>query len=131
MKITLNTIFYTHVFSFLYTVFINPGIPERKYYSKNYIQNIKKEEKSKYIKCKICNIITPKELKVSHCYYCNVCVINQDHHCTFFGKCVGKNNCFTFYLTLVTIPLLMITAFITLICYAIYLDQVQSERRRK
>ena len=122
--------FYTHFFSFIYTVLINPGIPERKYYSKNYIQNIKKEEKSKYIKCKICNIITPKELNVSHCYYCNVCVINPDHHCTCFGKCVGKNNCCTFYTTLVTIPLFMIVAFITLICFAIYLDEVKSHNKK-
>ena len=68
---------------------------------------MKKEEKSKYTKCKICNIITPKNLNAIHCYYCDVCVIDHDHHCTCFGKCVGKNNCCTFYTSLVTIPLYM------------------------
>ena len=110
---------------------INPGIPERKYYSKSYIQTIKKEEKSKYIKCKICNIITPKNLNVTHCYNCNVCVINHDHHCTCFGKCVGKNNCCTFYTALVTIPLYMVMGFITLVAYAIYVDEVQTQLRRQ
>ena len=115
----------------MYTIIVNPGIPGRKYYLRNYIQNIKKEEKAKYTKCKICNIITPKNLNAIHCYYCDVCVIDHDHHCTCFGKCVGKNNCCTFYTSLVTIPLYMIMGFITLVCYAIYIDEVQAEIRRQ
>lgn len=110
---------------------VNPGIPERKYYSRNYIRNVKREEKSKYMRCKICNIITPKALNVTHCYYCNVCVINHDHHCTCFGKCVGKNNCCAFYTSLVSIPLYMVMGFITLVSYAIYIDEVHSEMRRQ
>ena len=98
IKITLNIIFIIHFFSFLITVIANPGIPERKYYYNNYIKNIKKEEESEYDKCKKCNIITPKILNVSHCYYCDVCVINQDHHCTCLGKCIGKNNRFFYFI---------------------------------
>jgi hypothetical protein len=131
VKIGINTIFGIHFISFLYTIIVNPGIPGRKYYSRNYIQNIKKEEKSKYTMCQLCNIITPKQLHAIHCYYCDVCVIDQDHHCTCFGKCVGKNNCCTFYTSLVTIPLYMVMGFITLVCYAIYIDEVQAELRRQ
>ena len=122
IKITLNVIFIIHFFSFLFTVIANPGIPERKYYYNNYIKNIKKEEESEYNKCKKCNIITPKILNVSHCYYCDVCVINQDHHCTCLGKCIGKNNWILFYIAIITIPLYLVIGFITLISYVIYID---------
>ena len=135
IKISLNIIFIIHFFSFLLTIIANPGIPERKYYYKNYAENIKKEEKSNYYTCKICNIITPKELNVSHCYYCDVCVINQDHHCTCLGKCVGKNNCILFYLAIATVPIFLVMGFITLISYVIYLDdenrQIRQIGRRK
>lgn len=131
MKFGINIIFGIHFITFLYTIIINPGIPERKYYARNYIKNVKKEEKLKYVNCKICNIITPKSLKAIHCYYCDVCVINQDHHCTCFGKCIGKNNCCAFYFALVTIPLYMVMGFITLVAYAIYIDEIQSQIRRQ
>ena len=122
IKIAVTTIFIIHFFSYLLTIIANPGIPDRKYYSKNYIQNIKKGEESKYDKCKICNIITPKELNVSHCYYCDVCVIDQDHHCSFLGKCIGKNNCILFYVAIITIPLFLVMCFITLISYVIFIE---------
>ena len=131
VKIGISSIFFLHFFSFLYTIYSNPGIPERKYYTRNYIQYIKKEEKGKYTKCKICNIITPKSLHAVHCYYCNVCVFDHDHHCTCFGKCVGKNNCWSFYTALITIPLFMIMGFITLICFAVYEDEARSALRRQ
>ena len=131
VKIGINWAFGLHFFSFLYTIIINPGIPGRKYYSRNYIRNIKKEEKSKYIRCKICNIITPKSLNATHCFYCNVCVINHDHHCTCFGKCVGRNNCFSFYTALVTIPVYMVWGFIALVAYAIYIDELHTKMRRQ
>lgn len=121
--------------SFLLTVIVNPGIPERKYYYPNYIKNINKENESEYTLCKKCNIITPKELDVSHCYYCDVCVINQDHHCTCLGKCIGKNNCILFYVAIISIPLYAVICFVTLISYVIYIDdedrQIRKIGRRK
>ena len=130
MKFGINIIFGIHFITFLYTIIINPGIPERKYYARNYIKNVKKEEKLKYVNCKICNIITPKSLKAIHCYYCDVCVINQDHHCSCIGKCVGKNNCILFYLAIATIPIYAIMCFITLISYVIYLDDENKQIRK-
>ena len=130
IKIALNAIFFIHFFSFLLTIIANPWIPQRKYYYKSYIENIKKEEESNYNRCKRCNIITPKVLNVCHCYYCDVCVINQDHHCSCIGKCVGKNNCILFYLAIATIPIYAIMCFITLISYVIYLDDENKQIRK-
>ena len=62
-------------------------------------------------------------MNVSHCYYCDVCVINQDHHCTCLGKCIGKNNWILFYIAIITIPLYLVIGFITLISYVIYIDE--------
>ena len=118
--------FITHFLSFLFTIIANPGIPERKYYYNDYIKNINKDDEKNYERCKICNIITPNYMKVCHCVFCDVCVVNQDHHCTCLGKCIGKNNWFLFYLFIVTLPLYLIMSFVTLIGYVIYID---NERR--
>ena len=29
------------------------------------------------------------EGKTSHCLICDTCVIEKDHHCQVFGKCIG------------------------------------------
>ena len=130
IKITQNIMFVTHFFSFLLTVIANPGIPDRKYYYKNYIDKITEEDEDLYDKCEICNIITTKKLNVSHCYYCDVCVVDQDHHCTCLGKCVAKNNCILFYISIVSIPFYAVTCFITLIAYVLYLDEMHREKRK-
>ena len=90
-KNIFHILYYIFLFSVIITFLINPGVPERKYYSN------KDKDKSKYLKCKICNIIIPKELEVNHCFECKICIIKLDHHCTWVGKCIGKNNIIFFY----------------------------------
>ena len=57
--------------------------------------------------------------------------MEHDHHCTCFGKCIGKNNCCSFYTSLISIPFFMIMGFITLICYAVYEDEVRTALRKQ
>ncbi|MEQ2189931.1 putative palmitoyltransferase zdhhc24, partial [Goodea atripinnis] len=40
--------------------------------------------------CYTCETHTPP--RCSHCYDCKVCVLRRDHHCVFFGQCVGFRN---------------------------------------
>lgn len=40
--------------------------------------------------CYTCESHTPP--RCSHCYDCKVCVLRRDHHCVFFGQCVGFRN---------------------------------------
>ncbi|XP_061582293.1 probable palmitoyltransferase ZDHHC24 [Cololabis saira] len=40
--------------------------------------------------CYTCETHTPP--RCSHCYDCKVCVLRRDHHCVFFGQCVGFHN---------------------------------------
>ena len=96
------------------TVIANPGISDRKYYYKNYIDKFIEKEEDLYDKCEICNIIIPKKLNVSHCYYCDICVFEQEHHCTCLGKCVAKNNCVLFYIYLLYQYLYMLLPFLLL-----------------
>ena len=65
---------------------VNPGI----------IQNKKMDNENNGY-CVICGIYYNLANGVSHCSSCNVCVEKMDHHCVWVGKCVGKNNLFSFY----------------------------------
>ena len=77
--------------------------------------------KSQMEECERCNIIVPKSLQVCHCYHCDLCVIGQDHHCVWLGKCIGKNNWISFYAAMVSLPLFLIFSFLTLVMHLIYL----------
>ena len=53
--------------------------------------------------CNICQVYYAPDQNVEHCKLCQVCVEKMDHHCVWVGKCVGKNNAFSFYAMLVSI----------------------------
>ena len=83
--IFLLLVFIGTFFAFL-LIIINPGIII------NSNENIKN---SKY--CNICKIYIPKGKSNYHCKKCNVCLINIDHHCEIFGKCITMKNLFYFF----------------------------------
>ena len=75
------SIFLIQVMIHLYTMLINPGIPNKNnYISENVLQIIYMNMKmsgmtfDKYRTCKICNILVNKEDGVIHCDDCNICV---------------------------------------------------------
>ena len=93
----LLTIFYLmNALNHLYIVLFNPGIPSPDNFSKNYVKNIKKEDREFFKVCEICNIIVDEIDDVRHCTECNICVKKIDHHCYWTAKCIAKNNYFTF-----------------------------------
>ena len=71
---------------------INPGI----------IQNRKNDFKNNTF-CNICQVYYDINNNVEDCDMCGICVENMDHHCIWVGKCVAKNNKFSFYAMLVFI----------------------------
>ena len=92
-------IFFTFFISYSYTSLINPGIPK---YDENAILG-KPRENFRF--CRICCIWTKIEENTSHCHDCNVCYEGYDHHCPWTGKCIAKNNTFSFYIFLISVLL--------------------------
>ena len=121
IKILETLVFIIHSISHLITIIINPGIPSRKYYSKF----IKQNNNGDYnlFECKKCNIIIPKELNVEHCYNCGVCIIGYHHHSFWMGKCIGKNNWLTFYISIFTASIYFVMTVLSLMLCIIYIHE--------
>ena len=100
------------IISYLITIMINPGIPERKYFSQYMLnKNIQNDNCSK---CSKCNIIVPKDIKITHCIDCDICVKEQDHHCPWTGKCIAKYNLISFYFFVNSLLVYFVNIFVTL-----------------
>ena len=116
IKILFVLNYLIYIISYLLTMLVNPGIPERKYYAKN----IKNDNKTILLYCKKCNILVPKKFKISHCVDCNICVKEQDHHCPWTGKCIAKYNIKYFYIFVNSLLIFFLNIFITLYCGIFY-----------
>ena len=91
MKIITTILYLLYMITYLQIYLGSPGIAGKEYYSDTFKVE-KEEDKLNYQICTDCNIIIPKSFKVVHCDKCNICVIKQDHHCPWTGKCIGKKN---------------------------------------
>ena len=96
-------IYLTFVISLILTTITNPGVVTKKYYLENY-----KADKTiikNFRICRKCNIVMDLDKGTEHCVECGICIMNNDHHCPWTSKCVGKGNIFYFYgmLTMVSI----------------------------
>ena len=119
IKILFVLNYFIYIVSYLYTILINPGIPERIYYIE-YLKNKKLDDKSNWLKCSQCNILIPKSLKVTHCNICQVCIREHDHHCPWTGKCIGKYNLKSFCIFVNSLMSFLIMIFISLYGYMYY-----------
>ena len=130
IKIVETTIFLFYICSYLITALINPGIPNREFFTKTFCEN-NIGGMQKIQKCRKCNIIVPSSFHVSHCNYCEVCVIEQDHHCPWTGKCIGKNNLITFYCFIISFVMFIVMSFLTLVTFLIIYTDERYDRRKK
>ena len=106
--------------SYLCAILINPGIPGREYYIEEFKKIANQKNKTEYQKCTKCNILVPKEFHVTHCSRCNVCVIEQDHHCPWTGKCIGKKNVVAFHFMLYLFGVFFVGLFVCFYFCIIY-----------
>jgi hypothetical protein len=118
IKILFIISYLVFITSYLLTSLLNPGIPGREYYSKNFKN--KNIDKSQWRECHICNILIPKHFLSRHCEDCEVCVREYDHHCPWTGKCIGKNNLKCFYIFVNSLCVYLIMIFVTFYCYMFY-----------
>ena len=82
ISIFLNILY---LISALLTYLLNPGTIFKWEYS------------NERTYCKECKYLYPYHKKLKHCYTCCVCVIQVDHHCGVFGKCIARNNIIWFF----------------------------------
>ena len=93
--------------------------PEKLFYTKQnkfiFIRGVK--YKSNFcVSCKI--FLSPNTF---HCKICNNCVESFDHHCTWLGNCIGKNNYKYFCLFLLCFNSIIIFNFCVSLCNIIVL----------
>ena len=105
MRYLLTLFYLINFLNHAYLCLFNPGIPNIECFSKNCLKKIKKEDKKYFQICEICNIIVDSSDDVRHCNECNICVKNWDHHCYWTGKCIAKNNYYSFQIFTFTILL--------------------------
>jgi predicted amidophosphoribosyltransferase len=79
--------------------------------------------------CAKCQVFYSRDKKVEHCNMCNVCVEKMDHHCVWVGKCVGKNNIFSFYSMLTSIGI--VYGFIIYLAFFQYSNKVSKKIKTK
>lgn len=130
VKLLETLIFFCFLISYLITVLINPGIPNRDYFCDTFDKN-KDKPASGVVKCTKCNIIVPKYLEINHCTICDVCVMKYDHHCPWTGKCIGKYNLISFYCFLFSLIAYIFMSFITLLMFIINLQENEIRNRRR
>ena len=119
MKIIISLLYLLYLFPFLYIFLKNPGIAGREHYMDTF-KFEKQEDKKNYQKCSKCHIIIPKSFEVIHCQKCGVCIIKQDHHCPWTGKCISKNNIKFFIIFSFSLFGYMISLFVGFITFLIY-----------
>ena len=130
IKICFVLNYFVFIISYIYTVLRNPGIPTKRHYV-GYYRGKKLSDKDKWEKCSKCNILIPKDYKVIHCNICEVCVKEQDHHCPWTGKCIGKYNLTSFYIFVNSLLVYIIMIFVTLYGYMFYLSTTRRNNNPK
>ena len=123
VKLLETIFFFLFLACYLFTILINPGIPNREHFRDIFDKKISNENRNNFMSCNICNITFPRNFNISHCSTCGVCVIKQDHHCPWTGKCIGKNNVISFYCFLWTLLGFICMNIISLITFIINLEE--------
>lgn len=82
----------------------NPGIPS--------LSLNKKQEDNEYTVCEECNLSSARQKFVIHCKSCGCCIEDFESHSTFFGKCIGKGNYWSYTIFYVS----QLLVFIFMIC---------------
>ena len=94
--------------SYTYTFLINPGYP------KHDIDSRRGEPRNIFTYCRLCKIWVNIKKNTSHCEICNICIEENDHHCVWTSKCIGKRNIFSFYIFLIFTFLALVNVLFTL-----------------
>ena len=95
-KLVNQISYWIFMMSFLHTSLINQGYPKNTPGRRNGYP------KENYYYCSECRFYVERSINTCHCDKCGICIEEQDHHCVWIGKCVGKKNAISFYIFLVS-----------------------------
>ena len=94
-------------FALISTFLTNPGTV--------YVSDNEQFNNTEYNYCSVCKVYTHKTKQVEHCDICNVCCEGRDHHCSIYGKCIGKGNKHYFYMSVIGTCLTIIGVYGTIL----------------
>ena len=81
--------YYLWTFIYFLVSLKNPGYP------KNNLEHLRGSRAMLY--CDKCEIWYKPDSNTIHCNVCDICVEGYNHHCKWFGHCVGKRNIRLFF----------------------------------
>ena len=111
-------IYLTFEISLILTTISNPGVVTKKYFLENYQadQTIIKNFRI----CRKCNIVQDLDKGTEHCVECGICIMNNDHHCPWTSKCVGKKNINIFYIFIWSLGAHIVYLVLALVSLAVF-----------
>ena len=115
--------------SFILTTLSDPGVVTKKYFLENY--NADKTVIKNFRICRKCNVVMDLDKGTSHCVECGICVMNNDHHCPWTSKCIGKKNIWIFNCFLVSLFSHIVYLVFALVSLAVYSALVNQNNKIK
>ena len=100
------------------TTLSDPGDITKKYYLENYKAD--KTVIKNFRICRKCNIVMDLDKGTQHCVECGICIMNNDHHCPWTSKCVGKKNLWMFNCFLISLAAHILYLIFALVSLAVY-----------
>ena len=96
--------FIIFITTYVFLIFVNPGIPSIKYHDNN-LNEIKgdKKKKKQFIKCEKCGLVYKIRDKICHCNKCGVCYYDLILHSDFIGHCIAKNNKYVYFISVISL----------------------------
>ena len=115
--------------SFILTTLSDPGVVTKKYFLENY--NADKTVIKNFRICRKCNVVMDLDKGTSHCVECGICVMNNDHHCPWTSKCIGKKNIWISNCFLVSLFSHIVYLVFALVSLAVYSASVNQNNKIK
>ena len=112
--------------SLILTTLSDPGVVTKNYFLENYRAD--KTVVKNFRICRKCNVVMDLDKGTSHCVECGICVMNNDHHCPWTSKCVGKKNIWIFNCFLVGLFSHIVYLIFALVSLAVYSASVNKNK---